>query len=149
MRISSLVWALPLLLLGCSAKDAVSLSVQLSPATVAVKSAVFGGAASGSFQLTLTLGPEASGPTTVTLENFSLETLKGEPLVPVLSLEPATAPLVINKGDSKNLTFTFTDQQVDHDAACAGQVEIRGSLSDTLKGGTDPVVSAAITPDCS
>jgi hypothetical protein len=148
MRFSSLVWALPLLLLGCSAKDAVSLSVSLSPATVTVTSGAFGGATSGTFQLTFTLGPEASGPTTVTLENFSLETLQGAPLVPVLSLEPATGPLLINKGGSKSLTFTFTDQQVDHDAACAGQVLIRGSVSDTLKGGTDPVVSDAITPDC-
>jgi hypothetical protein len=148
MRFSSLVWALPLLLVGCSAKDAVSLSVGLSPATVTVTNGAFGGAASGSFQLTLTLGPEASGPTTVTLDNFSLQTLQGTPLVPVLSLEPATGPLTVNKGDSKSLTFTFTDQQVDHDAACAGQVEIRGSVSDTLKGGTDPVVSDAITPDC-
>jgi len=148
MRFSSLVWALPLLLVGCSAKDAVSLSVRLSPATVAVTNGAFGGAASGSFQVTFTLGPEASGPTTVTLENFSLGTLQGTPLVPVLSLEPATGSLLINKGDSKSLTFTFSDQQVDHDAACAGQVEIRGSVSDTLKGGTDPVVSDAITPDC-
>jgi hypothetical protein len=147
MRFSSLVWALPLLLVACSAKDAVSLSVRISPATVMVANNAFGGAASGSFQLTLSLGPEASGPTTVTLENFSLETLKGEPLVAVLSLEPATGSLLINKGDSKSLTFTFTDQ-VDHDAACAGQVLIRGSVSDTLKGGTDPVASDAITPDC-
>ncbi|HEY1534198.1 MAG TPA: hypothetical protein VGF76_09270 [Polyangiaceae bacterium] len=148
MRCSSLVWALPLLLVSCSAKDAVSLSVRLSPATVTVTNGAFGGAASGNFQLTFSLGPEASGPTTVTLENFSLQTLQGAPLVPVLSLEPATGPLLLNKGDSKSLTFTFTDQQVDHDAACAGQVEIRGSVSDTLKGGTDPVVSDAITPDC-
>ena len=148
MRSSLLVWALPLLLVGCSAKDAVSLSVELSPATVTVQNGAFGGSASGSFQLTLKLGSEASGPTTVTLENFSLQTLMGTPLVPVLSLEPATAPLVIDKGDSKNLTFTFTDQPVDHDAACAGQVDIRGSVSDTLKGGTDPVTSSAITPDC-
>jgi hypothetical protein len=137
MRFSSLVWALPLLLVGCSAKDAVSLSVRLSPATVTVMNGAFGVAASGSFQLT-----------TVTLENFSLQTLQGAPLVPVLSLEPATGPLLLNKGDSKSLTFTFTDQQVDNDAACAGQVEIRGSVSDTLKGSTDPVVSDAITPDC-
>jgi hypothetical protein len=148
MRFSSLVWALPLLLVSCSAKDAVSLSVRVSPATVTVTNGAFGGAASGSFQLTLTLGSEASGPTTVTLENFSLETLKGAPLVPVLSLDPPTGPLTVTKGSTETLTFTFTDQQVDHDAACAGQVQIRGSVSDTLKGGTDPVVSDAITPDC-
>jgi hypothetical protein len=148
MRFSSLVWALPLLLLGCSAKDAVSLSVRLSPATVTVKNGAFGGSASGSFQVTFTLGPEASGPTTVTLENFSLEAWQGAPLVPVLSLDPATDPLVINKGETKGLTLTFTDQPLDHDAACAGQVDIRGSVSDTLKGSTDPVVSDPITPDC-
>src|SRR5882724_1165832 len=124
MRRSLLISSLPLLVAGCSAKDAVSLSVRLSPAAVTVKNGVFGGSASGSFQLTLTLGPEASGPATVTPENFSLETLRGAPLVPVLSLAPATAPWLINKGETKSLTFTFTDQQVDHDAACAGQVEI-------------------------
>ena len=149
MRFSPLVWALPLLLASCSAKDAASLSVQISTATVTVKTGAFGGSASGTFQLTLALGSEASGPTTVTLENFQLETLKRDPLVPVLALDQATTPVVINKGESKILTVTFTDQQLDHDAACAGSVDIRGSVSDTLKGGTDPVASSPITPDCS
>jgi hypothetical protein len=148
MRFSSLVWALPLLLVSCSAKDAVSLSAQISTATVTVKNGAFGGSASGSFQLTLALGSEASGPTTVTLENFQLETVKREPLVPVLALDQATTPVVIDKGKSKTLTFTFTDQGLDHDAACAGSVDIRGSVSDTLKSGTDPVTSSSITPDC-
>jgi hypothetical protein len=148
MRFSSLLWALPLLLVSCSAKDAVSLSAQISTATVTVKNGAFGGSASGSFQLTLALGSEASGPTTVTLENFQLETVKRDPLVPVLALDQATTPVVIDKGKSKTLTFTFTDQGLDHDAACAGSVDIRGSVSDTLKGGTDPVTSSSITPDC-
>lgn len=149
MGFSSLIWALPLLLVSCSAKDAATLSVQISSATVTVKNGAFGGSASGTLQLTLALGSEASGPTTVTLENFQLETLKRDPLVPVLGLDQATTPVVINKGASKVLTLTFTDQPVDHDAACAGSVDIRGSVSDTLKGGTDPVASSPITPDCS
>jgi hypothetical protein len=148
MRFSSLVCALPLLLVSCSAKDAVSLSVQISSATVTVNNGLLGGSASGSFVLTLSLGSEASGPTTVTLENFQLETSNRDPLVPVLAFDQPTMSVTVNKGESKTLTVTFTDQLLDHDAACAGLVEIRGSVSDTLKGGTDSAVSDPITPQC-
>jgi hypothetical protein len=149
MRCSPLVWALPLLLAGCSAKDAVSLSVRISPATVTLQNGAFGHSASGSFQTKLTLGPEASGPTMVSAENFALQTQSGQPLIDVLMLTPdMTFPLNVGKGESKTVTFTFTDQLLDHDAACGDPLEILGSFSDTLKGGTDSTMSDPITPSC-
>ena len=149
MRCSLLVWVLPLLLPGCSAKDAVSLSVRLSSATVTVKNDPFGSSASGTFGIKLTLGPEASGPTTVSPESFALQTLSGQPLVDPLMPTPSVAfPLTVSKGESKDVTFTFMGALVDHDAACAGMLRIQSSFSDTLKGGTDSAPSDPITPDC-
>ena len=149
MRRSSLLWFLPLWLVGCSAKDAVSLSVRISQANVAVQDGAFGSTASGSFQIQFTLGPEASGSTTVTPENFSLQTQSGQSLAPVLMVESTTTfPLVVDKGETKSVKFTFTGPEVDRAAACAGQVKILGSVRDSLKDATDPVQSDAITPSC-
>jgi hypothetical protein len=150
MRFSSLLCALPLLLLGCSAKDAVSLSVQLEQPVVKVKAGALGGSVSGSFRIDFKLGSEASGSTTVSASNFALQSASGAVLVPILAVDSQQGfPLVIDKGQSKSVTVTLTGSQVDHDAACAGQVQIIGSVSDTLKDGSDPLRSGLITADCS
>ena len=54
----------------------------------------------------------------------------------------------MNKGESKQVVFTLDEIDVDRDAVCAGHVRIVGSVMDTLKGGTVPVRSASITPEC-
>jgi len=150
MRLWLALCSAALLLAACGDKSAVSLSAQITQGTVQVADTAFGDAAlSGSFSLLLALGPEASGSTTVTLGNFSLQDANGAALVDVLSLD-STPPFPINvdKGGSQTVTLTFAKDSVDRAALCAGQVRIVGSLMDTLKGGTDPVSSAPLTPDC-
>jgi hypothetical protein len=126
------------------------LSVLISDESIKVTDGAFGGSLAGSFQLQLTLGSEANGSTQVSLGKFELQTESGTFLA---DLSDATQepmfPIQLNKGETKKVQFTLKDISVDHDAACAGKVRIVGALSDTLKGGTDPVQSSAITPDCS
>jgi hypothetical protein len=155
MRRSSLLLAMPLLLLACSAKDAVSLSVRISQSSLTVKNSVFttGGSASGSlsgtFQVALTVGPEASGSSTVTEQSFTLQTQSGASLVDVLMVDSDTQfPLVVGKGETKTVTFTIAPSSIDHDAACAGQVKIIGSFGDSLNGATESAQSDPITPTC-
>jgi hypothetical protein len=155
MRLWSFAWALPLCLVSCGDKSAVSLTVDIEQAAVTAQSGLLGSTLGGGFQLEFALGPEASGPTTVTLGSFALQTASGSPLVdPVLVDSGATSfPLVVSKGAEQTVTFTLSSTaqltQADHDALCAGQVVIVGSVMDSLKGGTDPVRSALITPTCS
>ncbi len=149
MRGSSLLCLLPLLLTGCSAKDAVSLSVRISQSALTVRQGAFGGSLTGSFQVQLTVGPEASGASTVTAQSFSLQTQSGMVLVDVLKVESDAAfPLSVGKGETKHVTFTIEQSAINHDAACAGPLKIRGSFSDSLKGGTEPAESDPITPGC-
>jgi len=149
MRLLSVFWVTPLLLAACGDKSAVSLSAFVSDAVVSVPDTAFGSALAGSFRVQLSLGPEASGSTQVSLGNFSLQTESGAPIVDVLTLESDVAfPLQVDKGGSKDVNFTFKKDSIDRDAVCAGKVRIVGSVMDTLKGGTDQVGSTAITPDC-
>ncbi|HET7539957.1 MAG TPA: hypothetical protein VFK05_08795 [Polyangiaceae bacterium] len=152
MRSWSALWVLPALLAGCASPSAsiVSLSVLMSGESIQVKDGAFGGSLDGSFQLQLALGSEANGSTEVSLGKFELQTEAGAFLA---DLGDATSepmfPIHLNKGESKQVQFTLKDISVDADAACAGRVRIVGALTDTLKGGSDPVQSGPITPDCS
>jgi hypothetical protein len=149
MRFWSAFWLLPALLVACGDKSAVSLSADVTSASVKVEDTAFGAALSGSFALSLALGPEASGPTHVTLGNFSLQTAGGAALIDVLNLQSTpTFPVDVAKGGSQTVSFTFDQDSVDRAALCAGQVRIVGSVMDSLKGGTDPISSFLITPDC-
>ena len=149
MRLWSVFWVVPALLAACGDKSAVSLSAFVSDAVVSVSDTAFGSGLAGSFRVQLSLGPEASGSTQVSLGNFSLQTESGAPLVDVLELESDTAfPLQIDKGGSKDVNFTFKQDSADRESVCAGKVRIVGSVMDSLKGGTDQVDSVAITPDC-
>jgi hypothetical protein len=140
--LSALLWSV--LLPACGSKGSVSLLVEIDQPMVHVDDGI-----SGSFQLSLALGSEASGSTRVTLGNFSLQTEAGAPLIDVLNLSSTPEfPVDVAKGDTQIVSFTFDRGSVDHDAVCAGKVRIVGSVMDTLKGGTDPVSSALFTPDC-
>lgn len=152
MRLWSALWVLPALLLagGCGSAGTVSLSVQMSDESLTVTDAPFGSELSGSFQLRLELGSEASGSTRVSLGNFEVQTATGEVLTDLrdATMEPAL-PIDLNKGESKQVLFTLKGITVDREQACAGSLRIVGSVMDTLKGGTDPVRSGSITPSCS
>jgi hypothetical protein len=155
MRFWSVAWALPVCLLSCGDKSAVSLTVILEQATVTAQNGDLGATLGGGFALQFELGPEASGPTTVTLGNFALQTSGGAPIVDPLKVDAGstTFPLVVNKGSSQTVTFSVSSTQLltqsERDALCAGQVQIVGSVMDSLKGGTDPLASGPITPSCS
>jgi hypothetical protein len=151
MRFSSFALALPLCLVSCGDKSAVSLTAQVDQANVTVTTAPLGSTTTGGFELKLELGSEASGPTTVTLGNFTLQTAAGSPLIDPLPVDPGstTFPVVVNKGSSQTIMFTFSSSKGDHGAICAGQVMIVGSVMDSLKGGTDPLSSVPFTPSCS
>ena len=150
MRFGRVLSILPVLLVSCGSKGAVSLTVDIPQAVLQVQESPLDGAVvSGSFDLLLTLGGESSGSTTVTPGNFSLQTESGAPLVPLLSVQKDTNfPLVIDKGASRTVTFTLTGDGVVRDQVCPGPVRIVGSVMDTLKNGTDPVTSRLITPTC-
>lgn len=153
MRFWPLASLLSLCLLACGDKGAVSLLVSLEEPTVSVQSGPLGATLGGGFQLQFALGPEASGSTTVTLGSFALQTASGASLVDPLEVDASgtSFPLVVGKGDTQTVTFTLSSKAalMNGAAICAGQVQIVGSVMDSLKGGTDPLQSAFITPTCS
>jgi hypothetical protein len=149
MRGFWMLWALPLFLAGTGDKSAVSLSANITEGSVKVESGVFGASASGSFEMVLALGPEASGSQTVTPQNFQLLTQAKAVLVDQLPIETTTPiPITIGKGESKTVDFTFTGSMVDHDAACAGLLNIVGSVNGATGSGSQPVTSGGLTASC-
>jgi len=155
MRLWSLAWVLPLCLVSCGDKSAVSLTVTLDQANVTAQDGTFGATLGGGFELKFELGPEASGPATVSLGSFAVQNTAGMPLVGQVKLDASgtTFPLVVDKGGSQTVTFTMSSTKVlsatDRAALCAGQVQIVGTVMDSLKGGTDSLSSNPITPTCS
>ena len=149
MRFRLASWVLPVLLAACGSASDLSLSVRTTDESIKVTDGAFSGL-EGSFQLELVLGSEANGSTRVSLGKFELHSEAGEFLV---DLRDATTepmfPIDLNKGDSKRVLFTLDGITVDRARVCAGPVRIVGSVTDTLKGATDPVRSGPITPDCS
>jgi hypothetical protein len=154
MRLWSVAWALPFCLLSCGDKSAVSLSVILDQATIMAQSGQLGATLSGGFELKFELGPEASGPTTVTLGSFALQTATGSALFDPLTFDAGNTvfPLVVSQGGKRTVTFTLSSTKLltpdERDALCAGPVQIVGSVMDSLSGGTDAVTSGPITPTC-
>lgn len=149
MRLLSAFWVLPALLVACGSASTISLSVQMTDEALEVTDSAFGAGLSGSFQLRFELGSEASGSTRVTPGNFELQTEAGEVVANLRDAKMAPEfPIDLNKGESKQVLFTLTDISVDRARACPGPVRIVGSVMDTLKGGTVPVRSGSIKPDC-
>ena len=155
MRFWLLASILPLGLLSCGDKSAVELTVTFDQASITAQNGPLGTTLGGGFRLQFELGPEASGPTTVTPGDFSLRTASGTVLVDQLKVDTTGAgfPLVVDKGSSQTITYTVSSGKTlmpaDAAAICAGQVIIVGSVMDSLKGGTDPLQSAPLTPTCS
>jgi hypothetical protein len=140
---------LPALLVACASASDVSLSVLMSDESIKVTNGAFS-SLQGSFQLQLVLGSEANGSTQVSMGRFELHSEAGAFLADLgdATLEPMF-PINLNKGESKRVLFTLDGIGVNRDEVCAGRVRIVGTLTDTLKGGTDPVQSGLLTPDCS
>jgi hypothetical protein len=146
--------ALSICLVSCGDRSDVTLSAALDQAAVSATDGPLGTSVSGSFRLKLELGPDASGPTTVTLGSFALQDSAGAVLIDPLqvSASGATFPLSIAKGGMQAVNFTISSGKVlasaDRALLCAGPVRIAGSVMDSLKGGTDPLLSVPVMPSC-
>ena len=144
-----MLWALPLFLLGCGDKSAVSLSANVGSGVVHVENGTFGGSASGSFKLRLSLGPEASGPVKVTPQSFQLLTQAKAVVADQLPITTDTSiPITIGKGENQDVDFAFTGATVDLAVACPGPLTITGSLEDSTSSASYLVTSPLITPTC-
>ncbi len=123
---------------GCGSKDSVALSAYISDADLSLEQGTLGSRLAGSFVLNLELGPEASGSTEVSLEDFALSPAGGVgDLVPGFAPETSeTFPLTIAAGEKRKITMTVPDSDTVSDSQvtslCDGQVEIRASLRDSL-----------------
>lgn len=147
--LASVFWVLPAWVVACSVSASdLSLTAHLSEPSIIVSNSAFSGL-TGSFQLELVLGSEANGSTQVSAADFELQNEAGEQLVHLTEAVPDPAfPINLNKGESKRVSFTIDSMSVDRESVCAGRVRIVGSVTDTLKSGTEPVHSDLFTPDC-
>lgn len=149
MRLLAAFLLVPVLLTGCGSKGSVSLSVDIEQPTVSVAEGAAGTSLSGSFQVSLALGPEASGSTHVTPGNFSLQNEAGMPVIDNLNLTARPDfPIDVAKGETQVVNLSFEKDDVDRELVCSGKLRIVGSVLDSLKGGTDPVSSELFTADC-
>ena len=135
---------------GCIDTDAavfVDASIQDPSATVTPET--LGTTLAGAFDVTLHLGPRASGPADVTLGAVSLLGAdQTTTLVDVVAVETApTFPVTVPVDGDVFVTVTFAEQDnlleaSAYDELCAvGSVVISAALDDALRGGTISVVS--------
>lgn len=136
---------------GCGSKESVSLSARIGNVQLSVEQKTLGTALSGSFDLQLELGPEASGDTSVSLESLAL-LREGQAVVSPLQATPqgTSFPVQVGKGQTKTVPFVVDDSTLldaaVKDAICAGPLSVSGSVTDTLGGGRTTLVSPAVTP---
>jgi hypothetical protein len=145
------------LLLGCPNTDAavfVDPSI-VSPSLTAGKSVLQSGITGGGFTLELHLGPRASGPSTVTLGEFSvMDAHEMNTFVPALKVQDtdsawATGKATVQLDSTLTTAFTLPMQTVDITQICsAGMVVIAGTIDDSLQGRQEPVYSAPFPPTC-
>lgn len=119
-----------------------------------VAALLLGVSLSGSFELSLHLGPRASGESRVTLGSFSLQS--ADETVTVIEPLPITSPAEVNfmiQPDSTTaLTLSFDTgtsllaSDVLAKLCAPGGVRVKGVVDDALKGGPTPVVSEPFTP---
>jgi hypothetical protein len=138
-------------LLGCPNTDAavfVDASVTSPSLTLGKIPPLVSGITSGGFTLDLHLGARASGPSTSTLDAFSvMDSSHTNTLVPSLAVMAsgggyATGSTVVEPNSDNITSFTIPMKQLmpsDLTALCtAGDVVIAGGVTDSLMGGTTP-----------
>lgn len=124
--------------------------------TLFVNGTALGTTVTGTFSLSLDLGARASGPSSVTLGSFSIQSADGETtLVEVLPItfDPAS-PVDVAEG-----TEVTVDAAIDsgtkpldagiYDALCGQSIIITGVIEDSLEVGSTPVSSDPFTAMCS
>jgi hypothetical protein len=136
---------------GCVSTDtAIFVTPKITAPAAMVLSATLGATVTGSFDLDLHLGPRASGPSTVTLGEFSiLDAAQKGPIVTPLSLTGSlgSSIIVLPDSDAQGLfmfsegTKTLPNTVVPSLCASAGVV-IGGAFRDSLTGMSTPVSSS-------
>ena len=145
-------------LLGCINTDpAVFVDPTLSAPTATVTSAPLGTTLSGSFDLDLHLGPRASGPSTVTLGEFSIEdAAQTAPIGSSLTVASSTTfPVTVQLDSDVDADFTFgigadgagtVTSTVATQLCAAAGVVISGTIHDSLMDTSTPTVSPVFHP---
>lgn len=151
LRSSGLLMLAVLTLSGCGSEGVASLVGVIEKPALDVTRSVIGADATGGFELMLSLGEYAGGPTQVSLGAFALER-DGTELYSPLALDSGTPfPVTIGVGEAKRIVLSF-DVSPDlptADALCTGPLAFRGSVSDTLgKNRPTTLTSAELTPTC-
>jgi hypothetical protein len=139
-----------LTLSACGSEGVASLSGTIERPAVAVNRSVLAGDVTGGFDLVLSLGEYAGGPTEVSLGSFAIER-GGTVLLPALALSGGPFPVSVAVGQTRRIPLTLdTTAELDvADAICEGSVSFRGSVSDTLgKNRPTTVASGDVTPVC-
>lgn len=149
------ILALPLLLAGCVNTDpTVFVEPSLVDVTAAVKGGALGATISGAMTLQLHLGPRASGPGQVTLGAFSILDAQQSAEITALTLGASSTdfPLTIDPDSDVSAKFTFdlgskTISADDGAKLCAAAgVVFRGTIQDSLLGGSTPFFSGVVHP---
>lgn len=132
--------------------------VFVAPTITAPAAAIAGGAlgvsVTGSFSMTLALGPRASGASQVQVGAFAITDANNQAsIVPSLSLTPSVSlPVTVEPDSEVTVDFTFdlgnktvpTETQT---ALCtAAGVRIAGTIVDSLEDAPTPVASATFKP---
>jgi hypothetical protein len=140
--------------LGCINTDpTIFVEPTLSAPAATVASSVLGtGITGGSFQLDLHLGPRASGPSTVTLGEFSIEdAAQTAPIVPSLTVASTPQfPVTVGLDSTVDTSFTFGTgadllaPSVAAQLCAAAGVVISATINDSLQEGKPTVAVSPI-----
>jgi len=155
VHLSFALFCLASSLLGCIGNEAV---VFVEPSITAPEASVsatfFGVTVNGSFKLVLSLGPRASGPSTVELGSVAMTDADNkQSVVPSLSLISDKAPPFTVQPDSEvtiGMIFdtngkVLPDETKTTLCAPAG-VHIAGTIKDSLEDAVTPFASSAFKP---
>lgn len=138
--------------LGCKPDTAVFVEARITAPSIEVQELVLGTALAGGFELSLHLGDRASGPSTVTLDSFRIVAAGGaEVVVDPLPVDTVLSfPTTVTPGSTVTAAFVL-DTGADllpaetQGALCAaGDLQIVGSITDSLQSGSTPVQSEKV-----
>ena len=147
--------ALPILLVGCVSTDpTVFVDASLKSASAAVQGGALGATVTGELVLDLHLGPRASGPSQVSLGAFAILDAgqKAEITAIVLGASATEFPVTVDLDSDvvATLPFSLGSKTVPAETKAklcdpAGVV-FRGTIQDSLLGGSTPFFSAVVHP---
>ena len=147
--------ALPIFLTGCVSTDpTVFVDASLESVSAAVQGGALGATIAGELGLKLHLGPRASGPSQVSLGAFAILDAgqKADITAIVLGASATEFPVTVDLDSdvSATLPYSLGSKTVPAEAKAklcdpAGVV-VRGTIQDSLLGGSTPFFSAVVHP---